>query len=90
MLCGSHIKVWNLTNHMKKQSKKQQQNAKFISEKLKAEGLMSFVSFFSFHFDMWTAKNFAQAFCTELTLRMAKIWEAMNESCVTNAELPFR
>ena len=34
MLCGSHIKIGNLANHMKKQIKKHQ-NARFIDEKLK-------------------------------------------------------
>ena len=41
MLCGSHIKIQNLANHMK--NKKTHQNAKFIGEKLKAKGLMFFV-----------------------------------------------
>ena len=39
MLCGSHIKIWNLVNHMKIQNKKHQ-NARFIDEKLKTKSLM--------------------------------------------------
>ena len=45
MLSASHIKIWNLANHMKKQNKKHQ-NAKSIGEKLKTKSLMFFVSFF--------------------------------------------
>ena len=45
MLCGSHIKIWNLANHMEKENKKHQ-NARFIDEKLKTKSLMFFVSFF--------------------------------------------
>ena len=45
MLCGSHIKIWNLANHMKKQNKKHQ-NARYIGEELKTKSLMFFVSFF--------------------------------------------
>ena len=72
ILCGSHIKIWNLANHMKKQNKKHQ-NAKSIGEKLKTTGLMFFVSFFHVickisNFNMWTAKHLMQASCTELTL----------------------
>ena len=46
MLCGSHIKILNLANYMKKQNKKHP-NARFIDEKLKTKSLMLFVSFFS-------------------------------------------
>ena len=72
MLCGSHIKIWNLANHMKKQYKKHQ-NAESIGEKLKTKGLMFFVWFGHVickisNFNMWIAKNLAQASCTELTL----------------------
>ena len=45
MLCGSHIKIWNIANHMKK-TKQKHQNAKFIVEKLETKGVMFFVSFF--------------------------------------------
>ena len=45
MLCGSHIKIWNLANHMKEQNKKHQ-NVRFIDEKLKIKSLMFFISFF--------------------------------------------
>ena len=47
MLCGSHIEIWNLPNHMKKQNKKNQ-NASFIDEKLKTKSPMFFVSFASY------------------------------------------
>ena len=74
MLCGS---LWNLANHMKKQSKKHQ-NAESIGEKLKNKGLMSFVSFFHVfckisNFHMWTVKHLVQASCTELTLIPEKL-----------------
>ena len=45
MLCGSHIKIWNLANHMKKHNKKYQK-ARFIDENLKTKSLMFFVAFF--------------------------------------------
>ena len=43
MPCGSHIKIWNSENNMKKQNKKHQ-NARFIDEKLKNKSLMFFFS----------------------------------------------
>ena len=46
MLCGSHVKIWNLANYMKKQNKKHQ-NARCIDEKLKTKSLMLFDSFIS-------------------------------------------
>ena len=72
MLCGWHIKIWNLSNHMKKQNKKHP-NARFIDEKLKTKSLVFFVSFFHVickisNFNMSTAKHLAQASFTELTL----------------------
>ena len=45
MNCGSHIKIRNLSNHMKKQNKKHQ-NVWFIDEKLKTKSMMFFVSLF--------------------------------------------
>ena len=59
MLWGSQIEIWNLTNNMKKLNKKHQ-NARFVDEKLKNKSLIS-------NFDMWTAKYYAQASCTEST-----------------------
>ena len=50
MLCGSQIRIWNLSNHMKKQSKKHL-NARFIDEKWKTKSLMFVVLFF-----MWFAR----------------------------------
>ena len=66
---------------------KNHQNAKFIDEKLKTKSLTFFVSFFScdlqdFRFDMWTAKHFAQASCTELTLSFGYI-------CQDNSGMEF-
>ena len=49
--CGSHFRIWNLANNMKKQNKKHQ-NARFIDEKLKNRSLM----FFVFFFFMWLAR----------------------------------
>ena len=46
MLCGSHIRILNLENHMKKQNK-DHQNARSIDEKLKTKSLMFFVLFVS-------------------------------------------
>ena len=48
MLCNSHIKIWNLANHMKKQNKKHL-NSKSIGENLKTKGL----GFFVLLFFMW-------------------------------------
>ena len=71
MLCGSLIKCWNLTNHMKKLNKKHQNQ--LIGEKLKTKGLMFFASIFQVicnisNSNMWTPKHLAQASFTELTL----------------------
>ena len=46
MLFGSHIEIWNLANHMKKQNIKHK-NVRFIDEKLKTKSLMFFFSLFS-------------------------------------------
>ena len=63
MLCGSHIKIWNLGNHMKN---------------IKNWKLRVWCSLFHFfhvickisNFNIWTAKHLAQASCTELTLSL--------------------
>ena len=65
------ILLWNLATTWKN---KTNQNAKYISEKLKTKALRFFVSIF-FHVNckisnsnMWTKKHLAQASCAELTL----------------------
>ena len=46
MLCSSHIRIWNLANHMKKQNKKHQ-NARSIGEKpLTFSKVLAFIFFF--------------------------------------------
>ena len=71
MHCGSHIKILNLGNNMKKQNKKHQ-NARFIDEKVKNKSLMFFVSFFHVICKNSNSNTYvnhlAQASCTELTL----------------------
>ena len=67
MLCSSHIKIWNLANHMKKQNKNHQ-NAQTIDEKRKIQSLMFFVSFYScdlqdFKFQYVNRKAFGTSFC---------------------------
>ena len=61
-----HIRIWNLANHMKKQSKKHW-NARFVDEKLKTKSLMLFVSFFpcdlqNFKFQYVNRKEFGTSF----------------------------
>ena len=59
MLCGSHIKIWNLANHMKKQNKKH----KMLDLLAKHWKLWVWCSLFHFfhvnckipNFNMWTA-----------------------------------
>ena len=72
ILCGSHIKIWNLANHMKKWNKEHQTLSFqfFIND---SSILMPFVLFFHVvckisYSNMWTAKHFAQGSCTEFTL----------------------
>ena len=69
ILYGSHIKIWNLANHIKKQNKKHQ-DTRSIDKKLETKSLMFLVSFFHVicKIILWTAKHLAQASCTELTL----------------------
>ena len=50
MLCGSHIKIWNLANHMKKRNKKLQ-NAKSLVKNWKLRVWCSL-----FHIFMWFAR----------------------------------
>ena len=72
MLCGSHIKIWNLANHMKKLTK----SIKILDLLIKNWKLRFWWSLFHFfhvickisNFNMWTAKHLAQASCTELSL----------------------
>ena len=65
MLCSSLVKIWNLSNHKKKQNKKHQ-NAKSIGEKLKTKGLMPFVLFLcdlqDFKFQYVNLKAFGTSF----------------------------
>ena len=85
MLRGSHIKVWNLANPMKKQNKKHQ-NATYVDLLVKNWKLRVWCSFFHFihliceisNFDMWTAKHLAQASFTELTLIKKNVWFSAN------------
>ena len=70
--CGSHIKIWNLANHLK-EMKQKHQTLSFQFFINKSNILMFFVLFFHVvckisNFYMWTAKHLAQASCTELTL----------------------
>ena len=73
MLCGSHIKIWNLANHMKKMKKERQTlSFQFFTNIFCI--LMLFVLFFHMvfkisNFNKWTAKHLAKASCTKLTLR---------------------
>ena len=66
MLCGLHIKIWNLANKMKKWSK-EHQTLSFQFFINKSSILMLFVLFFHVvckisNFNMWTAKHLVQAF----------------------------
>ena len=70
MLCGSHIKIWNLANHMKKQNKKHQN---LLVKNWKIRVWCSLFCFFHVickisNLNMWAAKHLTQASCTELTL----------------------
>ena len=72
MLCCSHIKIWNLANHMKKWNK-EHQTLSFQFFNNNSSILMFFVSFFHVvwkisNSNMWTRKHLAQVSCTELTL----------------------
>ena len=72
MVCCSHIKIWNISNHMK-QMKKKNQTLSFQFFINKSNILMFFVSLFHVvckisNFDTWTTKHLAQPSCTELTL----------------------
>ena len=74
MLCGSHIKIWNLANHMNKQNKKHQK-ARSLVKNWKLRVWCSLFYFFHVickisNFNMWTPKHLAQASCTELTLKV--------------------
>ena len=65
MLCGSHIKIWNLANHIK------MLNLLVQNWKLRVWCCL----FHFFHVickisNMWTTKHLAQASCTELTLKI--------------------
>ena len=74
-LNASHIKIWNLANHMKKWNK-EHQTLSFQFFTNKSSILMFFVLFFHVvckisNFNMWTAKHLVQASCTELTLSIS-------------------
>ena len=72
MLCGSHIKIWNLGNRMKNETK----NIKMLDLLMKNWKLRVWCSLFHFlhvickisNFNMWTTKHLAHASYTELTL----------------------
>ena len=72
MLCGTHIEIWNLAKHMKKQNK----TVKILDLLMKKRKLRVWCYLFHFfhvickisNFNMWTAKHLAKASCTELTL----------------------
>ena len=72
MLCGSHIKIWNLKITWKKWNKEHQTlSFQFLINK--SSILMFFVLFLHVvceisNFNMWTTKHLAQGSCTELTL----------------------
>ena len=68
MLCGSHIKIWNIANYMKKWNKEHQTlTFQFFANRCFlfcfSCGLLCKISN-----NKWTAKHLAQASCTELTL----------------------
>ena len=74
MLCGPHIKVWNLANHMKKMKQKNQ-TLSFHFFTTIFSILMFFVLFFHgvfkiSNFNKWTAKHLVKASSTELTLNI--------------------
>ena len=72
LLCGSHIKIWNLANPLKKWNKEYQTlSFQFFINNYSL--LMLFVLFFHVvckisSFNIWTAKHLAQVSCTELSL----------------------
>ena len=72
MLWGSHIKIWNIANHMNKNETKNMRPLVFrFSPRFSI--FMFFVLFFhvvckTSNFDVWTAKHLGQASCNELTL----------------------
>ena len=72
MLCGSHIKIWNLANHMKK-CNKEHQTLSFQLFTNRFSILMFFVSFFKWfarflNSNQWIAKHLAQDSSSKLTL----------------------
>ena len=74
MLCCLHIKIWNLASHMKTNETKDIRLLVFSFSSINLVFLMFFALFLhevckiSNFNNMWTAKNLAQASCTELTL----------------------
>ena len=73
MLCGSHIKIWNLANHMKKMKQRTSDSYSFQFFINKSSILICYVLIFPMvckisNFNMWTARHLVQASCTELTL----------------------
>ena len=54
MLCGSHIKIWNLANHMKKQNK----NIKMLDLMIKNWKLRVWCSLFHFFHEICKISNF--------------------------------
>ena len=74
MFCDTHIKIWNLANHMEKMKQKHQ-TLSFQFFINKSSILMLFVLYFFMwlaNFNMWTAKHLVQASCTEFTLTYLK------------------
>ena len=73
MVCGSHIKIWNLAIITWKEWNKVHQTHSFQFFINKSSILMFFVLFLHVvcsisNLNMWTTKHLAQASCTELTL----------------------
>ena len=70
---SSHIKIWNLANHMKKNETKNIRPLVFSLSPIDLAILMYFVLFFHVvckisNFNMWTVEHLVKISCTELTL----------------------
>ena len=72
MLCCSHMKIWNLANHIKNKTK----SIKILDLSMKKWKLSVLCSLFHFfhviykisNLNTWNAKHLAQVCCTEVTL----------------------
>ena len=67
ILCGSHIKIWNLANHTKNKTKSIKM-LDLLMKNWKLRVRYSLFHFFHVICKMWTAMHLPQASCTELTL----------------------